>query len=91
MAKDWKKELVKLLFSARSKKEVKELLNSLLTPSEYDELAKRWQIVKMLIGDTAQRKIKKELGVSIATVTRGSKELNYGNGVFQRFFKRLRS
>lgn len=89
MEADWKKELVNLITSLRNKKETEELLKALLTPSEYDELAKRWQIVKRLIEGVAQREIKNELNVSIATVTRGSREIQYGSGVFKKFHKRL--
>ena len=89
MEDDWKKELIELIASAKNGSEVKELLEALLTPVEYEELAKRWQIVKRLIEGLPQREIKKELGTSIATVTRGSREIQYGNGTFQKFYKRL--
>jgi len=86
----WKKELVGLIGSARNKEEIGELLTALLTPAEHDELARRWQIVRRLIEGATQRKVKEELKVSIATVTRGSRELKYGKGIFQKFYKRLR-
>lgn len=86
----WKKELIGLIGSARNKEEIGELLSTLLTPAEHDELARRWQIVKRLIEGSTQRKVKEELKVSIATVTRGSRELKYGKGIFQKFYKRLR-
>ena len=89
MEADWKKELINLIDSSRNKGEMDGLLTALLTPSEYEELAKRWQIVKKLIEGVTQREIKKELNVSIATVTRGSREIQYGNGVFKKFYKRL--
>lgn len=89
METDWKKELISLIDSSRNKEETNELLKALLTPSEYEELAKRWQIVKKLIEGVTQRKIKNELNVSIATVTRGSREIQYGSDVFKRFYKRL--
>ncbi|PIR16647.1 MAG: trp operon repressor [Deltaproteobacteria bacterium CG11_big_fil_rev_8_21_14_0_20_49_13] len=89
MEDGWRKELIELFASAKTKVEIKELLSVLLTPKEYEELAKRWQIVKRLIEGVPQREIKKELGASIATVTRGSREIQYGNGTFQKFYKRL--
>ena len=85
----WKKELLKLLVSPKSAKDLDELLNALLTPDEYAEISKRWQIVKQLIAHVPQREIRDVLKVSIATVTRGSRELQYGNGTFQKFYKRL--
>lgn len=89
MKADWKKELIELIGSTRNKEELDEILTALLTPLEYEELAKRWQIVKKLIEGVAQRKIKNELNASIATVTRGSREIRYGNGIFKKFYKRL--
>lgn len=85
----WKKELARLLASVKGEKDAGELLLALLTPAEHEELAKRWQIVKQLIRGASQRKIRDALSASIATVTRGSRELKYGNGVFQRFYERL--
>lgn len=89
MEADWKKELVNLILSSSNKGELDELLTALLTPSEYEELAKRWQIVKKLIEGVTQREIKNELNVSIATVTRGSREIRYGSNAFKRFYERL--
>lgn len=89
MEADWKKELINLIQSSRDKGEIDELLTTLLAPSEYEELAKRWQIVKKLIEGVTQREIKKGLNVSTATITRGSREIQYGNGVFKKFYKRL--
>ena len=89
MEADWEKELIELIASAKNRSDIKELLTALLTPVDYEELAKRWQIVKRLIEGAPQRDIKNELGASIATVTRGSREIQYGNGTFQKFYKRL--
>lgn len=85
----WKRELAKLVVSARGTGEASELLEALLTPAEHRELAKRWQLVKQLIKNVPQREIRDALSTSIATVTRGSRELQYGNGVFRKFYKRL--
>ena len=85
----WKKELIHLLASARSEGELSDLLQSLLAPSEWEELAKRWQIVKRLIEGDPQRGVRDDLQVSIATITRGSREIQYGSGILQKFYKRL--
>lgn len=85
----WKKELAVLLSSVRGEKEAGLMLGALLTPAEYEGTARRWQIMKGLIRGATQRDIRDSLKVSIATITRGSRELKYGNGIFQRFYKRL--
>lgn len=71
-------ELVALLLQAKSEKDMLDLLKSLLTVGELEEIAKRLQIVKMLKAGVSQREIATQLGVGIATVTRGSNELKQG-------------
>ena len=85
----WRKELARLVASVKGAKEADAFLKALLTPAEHAELAKRWQIVKQLIQGVPQRDIRDKLKASIATVTRGSRELQHGNGTFQKFYKRL--
>ena len=55
-----------------------EFLRGLLTEGELSELLMRLQIVKKLKSGMSQQKIAKELGVGVATVTRGSKEIQKG-------------
>jgi len=50
-------------------------LEQLLTPSEYEEIVKRLQIFRMLVQGVPQRKIAEQLGVGIATVSRGARAL----------------
>ena len=50
-------------------------LNALLTPSEISEMQRRLQIFELLEQGVSQREIAKQLGVGIATVTRGSRAL----------------
>lgn len=59
-------------------------LEDLLTPAEYIEIKKRWEIVKMLNKGVNQHKIAKDLHVGIATVTRGSMALRDSKGGFKR-------
>ncbi len=53
-------------------------LKAILTPKELEELSTRLEIVKMLKQGIAQHTIAAKLGVGVATVTRGSKELQQG-------------
>nr|WP_239090355.1 Trp family transcriptional regulator [Marinomonas ostreistagni] len=50
-------------------------LNALLTPNEIAEMQRRLQIFALLEAGVSQREIAKQLGVGIATVTRGSRAL----------------
>ena len=85
----WRLEVARLMTSLATTGEMEELLEALLTPGEFDELARRWQIVKMLLEGTKQREIQTKLNVSIATVTRGSREVKYGKGTFQKYYERM--
>lgn len=71
-------QLVDELFSLRSKSGLEDFLKGVLTPKELDEISTRLQIVKMLKKGVPQHTIAEKLGVGIATVTRGSKELAQG-------------
>jgi TrpR family transcriptional regulator, trp operon repressor len=57
---------------------LEDFLVAVTTEKERRELPQRVQIVRRLIDGTPQLKIAQDLGVGIATVTRGSKELSQG-------------
>lgn len=76
---------IDLVHSTRDKELLKDFLVGITTPKERQELPMRVEIVKRLLAGEPQAKITKDLGVGIATVTRGSKELANGH------FKVLRS
>lgn len=59
-----------------------EFLFDILSPAEYKDLAVRWQIIKLLKAGITHRKIAKKLKVSVATITRGSRELSNKKGGF---------
>jgi len=87
--KSYSIELEKILAkTAKNKKLLKEFLKDLLTPTEYKDLAVRWQIIKQLKKGTTQRRISKSLGVSVATVTRGSRELLDKKGGFNQVWQK---
>jgi TrpR family transcriptional regulator, trp operon repressor len=56
----------------------------LLTPSEMDEIAKRWALVKQIASGQPQREIAKDLGLSLCKITRGSRELKKESSAFKR-------
>lgn len=53
-------------------------LDGILTPQELEEIPVRLQIVKLLKKGIPQHEIAQKLGVGVATVTRGSKEITKG-------------
>lgn len=62
-------------------------LEDLLTPVEYTEIKKRWEIIKMLNAGVNQHQIAKKLHVGIATVTRGARVLQDSKKGFKRVLK----
>lgn len=72
-------ELLDVFFQVNDKKEMEALLRGLLTQKELEELPKRLEIFKQLKKGTAQHEIAQNVGVGVATVTRGSHELRRGN------------
>ncbi len=72
-------ELVEEITRLKGKKELRNFLVGILTPKELAEIPTRLQIVKMLKRGIPQHTIAAKLGVGVATVTRGSKEIRKGN------------
>lgn len=72
------KDLIELFLSVKNREEMEDLLLGIFTPKELEEIPTRLQIVRMLKKGISQHEIAEKLGVGIATVTRGSKELQKG-------------
>lgn len=77
-------ELAESLASIADKKLALAFLKNILTPAELDEISVRLQIVKLLKKGMPQREVAEKLGVSIGTVSRGSRELKYGGDGFDK-------
>jgi TrpR family trp operon transcriptional repressor len=67
---------------------IEDFLYSLFTPSEADEIAKRWALVKRIAEGVPQRDIAKELGLSLCKITRGSRELKKEGSSFRQMLER---
>jgi len=72
------KELIDLLLAIKTKEDMKDFLLGILTPKELEEISMRLKIVKMLKKGISQHEIAEKLGIGVATVTRGSKEIQKG-------------
>jgi len=71
-------DLISVLVQIESREAMLDFLKGILTPQEMEEIPTRLKIVKMLKQGVSQHEIAKKLGVGIATVTRGSKEIQKG-------------
>ena len=80
-------ELADAIVSVKDNSLAKSFLKNILTPAELDEISKRLQIVKLLKKGLPQREVAKKLNVSIGTVSRGSRELQYGEQGFNKLLK----
>jgi TrpR family trp operon transcriptional repressor len=71
-------DFITLVHTTRDKQLLEDLLVGVTTEKERDELTRRIEIIGKLIAGEPQQKIANDLGVGVATVTRGSKELARG-------------
>ena len=69
---------IELIHTTQDKQLLGDLLIGVTTTQEREAIVQRIKIIKRLIAGEPQARIAKELGVGIATVTRGSKELSQG-------------
>ena len=67
------------LAGCRSRRELREFLQAILTPAEIKELPVRLEIIRLLKQGHSQREVAQALGVGIATVSRGARELKLGS------------
>lgn len=67
------KDLVQFLTEVDDELVLEKRLKALLTPNEIEEMLRRLKILELLEQGVPQREIAKQLGVGIATVTRGSR------------------
>jgi TrpR family transcriptional regulator, trp operon repressor len=71
-------ELIEILLNIKNKDKMIDFLRGILTPKELLELSNRLQIVKMLKRGVSHHDIAGKLRVGVATVTRGSREIQKG-------------
>ena len=88
MNKDYIKQLVDAFVGLKSRTIAESFLHNILTPSELEEISVRLQIAKLLLTGMPQREVAKKLGVSMGTVSRGSRELKYGADGFKKVLQR---
>jgi TrpR family trp operon transcriptional repressor len=82
------KKLIQSFMQTKSAaKEIETLLQTLLTSAELHDISLRLEILKRLKRGDTQRSIAEELGVGIATVTRGSRQLQELEGRLDSFLE----
>ena len=76
MSTDPYQSLVTHLASRTDSADIEALLTALLTDKEQHEIANRIRIFDLLARGVTQREISEQLGVGIATVSRGAKAMH---------------
>lgn len=71
-----------------SEKEIERLFVAMLTPSEIEVLSQRIHIVEMLYAGKPQREVSEQLGVGVATATRGNRMLRENIDIFEQILKK---
>lgn len=71
-------DFIDLAYSIQDKELFADFMTGVTTPAERAELVRRVKITEQLLDGVPQQKIARDLGVGVATVTRGSKELAQG-------------
>lgn len=71
-------ELIETLLRIKTKEEMNSFLEGILTPKELLEIPNRLQIVKMLKRGVSHHDVAGKLHVGVATVARGSREIQKG-------------
>ena len=75
MSTDPYRSLLNHLASCHDSADIEMLLNALLTDKEHSEIANRIRIFDLLERGVTQREISEQLGVGVATVSRGAKAM----------------
>ena len=73
------------LWQIKSKEDFQDALEDLLTPAEICEIGDRIEILKQLKLNIPQREIAEKLWVSITTVSRWSRLLNYQRKIIDKY------
>lgn len=79
-----KEKVAKLFLKTKDRKVMAGLLEDVLTPQEIETIAERIDIFESLLHKEPQRQMAQRLGSSIATITRGSRVLQYGTGTIKK-------
>jgi TrpR family trp operon transcriptional repressor len=78
------KEIAQILSDIDDITLIEDFLKNIFTESELKNLASRWEIVKLLDQGISQRKIAKDLHLSLCKITRGSKVLKEKNSAVKK-------
>ena len=82
-------EIIDIFSETTDRREMRSLFEDMFTEAERTDIAKRWYIFKELYKGTPQRKIAKDMEVSLCKITRGPKTLKNDESVIKRVLSEL--
>ena len=82
-------ELVRAMASLEGEEECRAFLRDLCTMQELIQLSQRLQVARLLLAGETYERIRAQVSVSSATITRISTELQYGSGGYRSVLGRL--
>jgi len=87
-SEQYKKEVVDIFYKIANDKELLAgFIKEILTPTEFDNIGVRWQIIQRLAKGEHHQAIAENLHLGVATVTRGSREMRRKDSAFKRALK----
>ncbi len=86
LATSSRENLLQILLAAKTSEQLDRLLNALFTPAEIRTFCERVEIFEGLLAGKTQRTLAAELKASLATISRGNRELQFGDGILEELF-----
>ena len=77
-------EIAEVLCGIKDVALMRRFMESILTQGEREEIAGRWELVKLLDRGISQRQVAKRLGMNLCKITRGSRELKKRDSALRR-------
>ena len=77
-------EIIEIFSRTTDRRDMRKLFEDVFTDAERADIAKRWYIFKELYKGTPQRRIAKDMEVSLCKITRGSKTLKNDDSVIRK-------
>lgn len=76
--------LAEVFAALRQPADVAAFLQDLCTPAELEALSDRWRVVPLLLENVPYREIHARTGVSVTTIGRVARCIDYGTGGYRR-------
>ena len=85
--KQWLNDLATAFTRIDEPAAMRQFIEEIFTPAERRDISLRWRLMQMLRDGVPQRRIAKELGISLCKITRGSKVLKNEQAIVSRLLK----